>query len=182
MTPMFPCIVLASFFAAVHQSAKDDASTMNETKSETTAIYLRHVGEQDKPIFSLVVATTPPSDAEVRDRIGLDSAEDARVMDISEALLGTLLFETHQQLSQTSSRLLSPDFGTFEVTLVENESRPGRVLPAGETRIVRQLDKKAMASLLTRIANAEKASVQRSEKLRDEVSTLRSRMDVKEQR
>lgn len=144
-----------------------------------SAVYLKHVGDSDKPIFPIVIAIGPPSPANLERILGKDDgAEHATIITVSNEDFGKILSEFAKLLSQKIDVPKEPRFGTFQIVVEEGPSAQQRILPKDKTQIVREFSRTEMVDVLRILAKVEKESTQVNEVLKSTTASLKRRLGL----
>lgn len=142
-------VVVATTIYAQKLRIVDEPAPAAPKKKATTAIYLRHAGDVDKPIVSIIVSELGVPDVEVKDPEKVIDLDTAKRLSIDSDVLSQLISETHSRISKIiENRKSNYEYGTFSVRIVEDSQRAGRVLGKDETSMSRILDKQQTIELI----------------------------------
>lgn len=146
----------------------------------TSAVYLKHIGDSDKPILPVVISATKPSEPELKAVLGKNDSKHAILVSVTRDDLRRIMAELNKLLAPMKDEPKGHTYGTFCVTITETESDPQRILPEGTTRIQRTLRLKEILPVLVAIEKVERASRTRNERLRTVVASLKRRLSGEE--
>lgn len=172
--PLVVSLLLMGF--AVSTESADNPKGEDPVKY-TSALYLKHIGESDKPILPIVFSSQKPKQSELDSVLGKDTWKHATFVTIPAAHLQKMMARVHKLLGKVKDEDKGHAYGTFEITVTENLEGENRVLQA-VGRFTRVLSKNETQPVLSAVEEVNEAADEPVEDLTVAVNSLKRRLGM----